>query len=110
VVVVEGPRFSTAAESMWFTKMGWDVANMTIYPEIVLAREQELCYTSLALIADYDVGIVALEKMKPVSAQMVINTVKKNHEGAMKLIFAMLKSWPAKRKCNCDKVLEGARF
>jgi 5'-methylthioadenosine phosphorylase len=110
VVVVEGPRFSTAAESMWFTKMGWDVINMTIYPEITLAREQELCYTSIALVADYDVGVVALKKLKPVSAEMVISTVKKNHENAMKLIFAMLKKWPQKRECLCDKVLVGARF
>lgn len=110
VVVVEGPRFSTAAESIWFTKMEWDVINMTIYPEIVLARELELCYTSIALIVDYDVGIVALSKMKPVSTDMIVKTLKENHEKALKLIFAMLKNWPEKRGCDCSKVLEGARF
>jgi 5'-methylthioadenosine phosphorylase len=110
VVIVEGPRFSTAAESIWFTKMGWDVINMTIYPEIVLAREQELCYTSLALIVDYDAGIVALQKMRPVSAEMVIKTAKENHEKALRLIFTMIKNWPKKRTCSCSQVLEGARF
>lgn len=83
---------------------------MTIYPEIVLAREQELCYTSIALIVDYDVGIVALKKMKPVSTDMIIKTVKANHANALELIFAMLKNWPKKQTCNCNKVLEGARF
>ena len=110
VVVVEGPRFSTAAESIWFTKMDWDVINMTIYPEIVLAREQELCYTSIALIVDYDAGVVAMEKINPVSAEMVIRTVKENQGKAMQLVFAMLKNWPKQRTCDCDKVLEGARF
>lgn len=63
VVVIQGPRFSTRAESEWFTKMGWHVVNMTQYPEVVLAREMELCYAAISLITDYDVGIVAKKKL-----------------------------------------------
>jgi 5'-methylthioadenosine phosphorylase len=57
VVVIQGPRFSTRAESQWFARAGWDVVNMTQYPEAWLARELELCYAGLMLVTDYDVGI-----------------------------------------------------
>src|SRR5687767_11672877 len=57
VVVVQGPRFSTRAESQWFQSMGWDVINMTAYPEAHLARELELCYAAVAMVTDYDVGV-----------------------------------------------------
>lgn len=59
VVVIEGPRFSTKAESRWFTQMGWEVINMTQYPEVVLAREAELCYVNISIVTDYDTGLVA---------------------------------------------------
>src|SRR5206468_5897469 len=54
VVVIEGPRFSTRAESAWFKAAGWEVINMTQYPEAPLARELELCYANISLITDYD--------------------------------------------------------
>ncbi|MEA2550242.1 MAG: 5-methylthioadenosine phosphorylase, partial [Actinomycetota bacterium] len=57
VVVIEGPRFSTRAESAWFASAGWEVINMTQYPEALLARELELCYANISLITDYDVGV-----------------------------------------------------
>ena len=57
VVVIQGPRFSTRAESQWFSKQGWEVINMTQYPEVVLARELEMCYVNIALITDYDAGL-----------------------------------------------------
>ncbi len=57
IVVIEGPRFSTRAESAWFQAMGWDVVNMTAYPEGWLARELGLCYATLSLVTDYDVGV-----------------------------------------------------
>src|ERR671933_2206352 len=61
VVVVQGPRFSTRAESQWYTRQGWEVINMTQYPEVALARELGLCYVNLALITDYDVGVEAIQ-------------------------------------------------
>lgn len=58
VVVIEGPRFSTTAESRWFQSEGWDVINMTQYPENILARELEMCYVNISLITDYDAGLI----------------------------------------------------
>lgn len=57
VVVINGPRFSTRAESLWYRAQGWDVINMTQYPEAALARELGLCFAGLALITDYDAGV-----------------------------------------------------
>ena len=57
VVVIQGPRFSTRAESRWFSESGFDLVNMTQYPEAWLARELELCYAGLGLVTDYDVGL-----------------------------------------------------
>ena len=57
MVVIEGPRFSTRAESQWFGAQGWSVVNMTGHPEAVLARELALCYTAVALVTDLDAGI-----------------------------------------------------
>ena len=57
VVVINGPRFSTRAESAWYRAQGWDVVNMTQYPEAALARELGMCFAGLALITDYDAGV-----------------------------------------------------
>jgi 5'-methylthioadenosine phosphorylase len=58
-VVIQGPRFSTRAESRWFAGQGFTLVNMTGYPEAVLARELELCYAAIALVTDLDAGIEA---------------------------------------------------
>src|SRR5581483_9142398 len=63
MVVIEGPRFSTRAESQWYAAAGWTLVNMTGHPEAVLARELGLCYTSLALVTDLDAGIDATESV-----------------------------------------------
>lgn len=110
IVVIQGPRFSTAAESLWFTKMGWDVVNMTQYPEVVLARELEMCYAAIALVTDYDVGIVAREKIKPVTVAEFTKVFKANNEKAQKLIYKMIETWPKERACECGEALEGARI
>ena len=57
VVVIQGPRFSTRAESKWFQDAGWDTINMTAYPEGYLARELELCYANISMVTDHDVGV-----------------------------------------------------
>jgi 5'-methylthioadenosine phosphorylase len=110
VVVIQGPRFSTAAESTWFTKMGWDVVNMTEYPEIVLAKEKEMCYCALAVATDYDSGLVAEGKVQPVSVEEIISGFQKNIDKAKKLILEMIRSWPGKVSCQCQKSLKQARF
>lgn len=110
VVVINGPRFSTTAESQWFTKSGWSVVNMTQYPEVILARELEMCYSTVALVTDYDAGIIRAGKAKPVSVKVIVDTFKKNINSTKKLFIEMFKDWPEKRDCNCPNALEGARF
>ncbi len=108
LVIIEGPRFSTRAESEWFTKMGWDVINMTGYPEITLAREAQMCYCSLGLVTDYDVGIVAWEKLPPVSAQEIVKVLNQNIDKAISLTLAIIKKLPQKRECGCGNSLDSA--
>lgn len=110
VVVIQGPRFSTAAESWWFTKMGWHTINMTEYPEIVLAREKEICYAAIAVVTDYDSGLVAEGKIEPVSAEEIVRNFKVNIEKIKKLMLNTIKNWPSKRTCECGKALTQARF
>ena len=78
VVVIQGPRFSTRAESRWFRQMGWHVVNMTNYPEAVLAREAGLRYGAVALITDYDAGVDGQEPvtMEAVFARMADNVTR----------------------------------
>lgn len=110
VVIIQGPRFSTAAESLWFTRMGWHTVNMTEYPEIVLAREKEMCYTAIAVITDYDSGLVAEGKVKPVSVKEIINNFKENIDRVKKLMLKTIENWPEKRNCECRESLAHARF
>lgn len=110
VVIIQGPRFSTAAESLWFTRMGWHTVNMTEYPEIVLAREKEMCYTAIAVITDYDSGLVVKGKVKPVSVKEIINNFKENIDKVKKLMLKMIENWPEKRNCECGESLARARF
>jgi 5'-methylthioadenosine phosphorylase len=84
VVVVQGPRFSTRAESRWYTASGFDVVNMTQYPEAWLARELELCYANVSLVTDYDVG---LEGMAPVSVESALEVFEKELERLRDLLF-----------------------
>src|SRR5262249_35338332 len=67
VVVIQGPRFSTRAESQWYSRQGWQVINMTQYPEVVLARELAMCYVNIALITDYDAGLEGQAGIEPVT-------------------------------------------
>ena len=110
VVIIQGPRFSTAAESNWFTKMGWEVINMTEYPEVALAREKEICYCAVAMATDYDAGLVAEGGVKPVSVNEVVETFQKNVVRVKKLILAMIKNWPKRVTCQCQNALQTARF
>ncbi|GIV00392.1 MAG: purine nucleoside phosphorylase [Actinomycetota bacterium] len=107
MVVIEGPRFSTRAESRWFASQGWDTLNMTGYPEAVLARELEMCYVNVSLITDYDVGV---EDVPPVTHEQVIEVFTRNNERLRELLFAMIPALPTERDCACATALRGARF
>ena len=71
VVVINGPRFSTAAESRWFGQMGWSVVNMTQYPEAALANEAGIPYAAVALVTDYDAGLEGRDDIAPVTMDEV---------------------------------------
>jgi len=110
VVVIQGPRFSTTAESRFFTKQGWDVINMTQYPEVVLAREQEICYLNISLATDYDAGLEGDPSAKPVSHEEVIKVFNSKMDGLRKLIVEIVKAMPEKRSCDCGSALKHARM
>lgn len=109
VVVIQGPRFSTKAESKWFTSMGWEVINMTQYPEAYLARELAMCVVNISLITDYDSGLVAEGEVSPVTAEEVMHVFHQNAERIRKVIFTMIERLPQERDCPCPKVLDFAR-
>lgn len=104
-VCIEGPRFSTKAESKMNRMLGADVIGMTAMPEAVLAREAELCYASLAMSTDYDVWH---ETAAPVTAEMVSETVQKNVETAKNAIKEVLPLIPPERECTCATALSVA--
>ncbi|ARQ70193.1 S-methyl-5'-thioadenosine phosphorylase [Streptomyces marincola] len=102
--VVEGPRFSTRAESRWHAAQGWSVVGMTGHPEAVLARELELCYTSLALVTDLDAGAEAGEG---VSHAEVLDVFAANIDRLREVLFDLVARLPERRDCACGAALEG---
>ncbi|HEX6597655.1 MAG TPA: S-methyl-5'-thioadenosine phosphorylase [Acidimicrobiales bacterium] len=101
VVVIQGPRFSTRAESKWFSAMGWDVVNMTQYPEAALARELGLCYSGLALVTDYDVGLAGVEGIEAVSMDLVLRVLRENVENVQRLLARAVPAVPVEPTCSC---------
>jgi 5'-methylthioadenosine phosphorylase len=108
VVVVQGPRFSTRAESQWYSKQGWEVINMTQYPEVVLARELQMCYVNIALITDYDAGLEGEAGIHPVSVAAVVQVMNDNNERVRRLIQELLPRVAGSRNCECETALEHA--
>ena len=94
MVVVQGPRFSTRAESRWFTSMGWEVVNMTGHPEAVLAAELATPYAAVALITDYDVGLEGVAGVEPVTQEMVFAFFEGNIARVRALLFEAIPSLP----------------
>ena len=101
-VVVQRPRFSTRAESHWLVAMGWDLVNMTAYHEGWLARELELCYASVAIVTDYDVGV------DPVSADEVVRSFGESLERLRALLFAAIPRIGPQPEDVCATALRGA--
>ena len=109
IVVIQGPRFSTKAESKWFTSMGWSTINMTQYPEAHLAKELEICIVNIALATDYDSGLVG--DVLPVSHSEVMQVFQQNLDKLRGVLFGLVKSIPKDRlKCKCGEVLKHAQF
>ncbi|MDO8684590.1 MAG: S-methyl-5'-thioadenosine phosphorylase [Armatimonadota bacterium] len=109
-VVIQGPRFSTKAESKWFTSMGWDIINMTQYPECILAIELEMCYVNIALVTDYDTGLVGELGTTPVTAEEVEKMFLANNERVKAVILEMIERASVERSCPCSLRLEHARL
>jgi len=108
IVIINGPRFSTRAESRWFSSQGWEVIGMTQYPEAILAREKEICYCGIALITDFDAGLEGMQDIYPVSFDEVLRVFKENNEKIKKVIFEIIKNLPNERGCPCGESLKNA--
>nr|WP_205808149.1 S-methyl-5'-thioadenosine phosphorylase [Micromonospora sp. HNM0581] len=104
MVVVEGPRFSTRAESRWYTAIGGSVINMTGHPEAVLARELALCYSSIALVTDLDAGV---ERGHGVTQQEVFRVFGENTGRLRGLLLDAVAALPVQRGCPCPHSLDG---
>jgi len=103
LVVIEGPSFSTKAESRIYRGWGVEIIGMTVLPEAKLAREAEICYAVLANVTDYDVWHVSEE---PVSVEMLIDNLLKNAEMAQKIIKKVVPNIPEARTCFCPTALK----
>ena len=100
---IEGPRFSTKAESKLFRSWDADVIGMTLVPECILAREAEICYASIAAVTDYDVW-----KEHPVNAREITEIMKENVEKVKDLLSKAIPKIPKKRTCECSAALKNA--
>jgi len=100
-VTIEGPRFSTRAESLFYKGQGWSVVGMTGFSEAALCREAEICFASIALITDTDVyGLM------PVTAERVARSMAANVKSVNKLLFEAIPRVPVERKCGCGGMMD----
>jgi 5'-methylthioadenosine phosphorylase len=105
-ITIEGPRFSTRAESNTYRAWGMSIIGMTTSPEVFLAREAQICYAVMAHVTDYDVWHISEE---PVSVEMVVRILQKNTEIAQKAIGDMVQNLPQDRTdCECSTALKDA--
>ena len=104
-ITIEGPRFSTKGESRLFRQWGMDIIGMTASPEVFLAREAEMCYTTMAHVTDYDVWHVSEE---PVTVEIVVQTLLKNVKIAQEAIRQMVTRINPDIECGCENGLKDA--
>ena len=102
-VCIEGPRFSTKAESHMYQKWGADIIGMTMVPEVVLAREAEICYTNISTVTDYDCW-----KEHNVCVEDIVNIMKSNIENVKRIIAETIAKTPSTPNCKCNCALSGA--
>lgn len=104
LVVIDGPRFSTRAESRWYAAQGWSLIGMTGLPEAALARELALCYTPIALVTDTDAGV---EEGEGVTHAEVFRVFSENVARLRELLMQLIETLPADRDCPCPRALDG---
>jgi 5'-methylthioadenosine phosphorylase len=107
LVVIDGPRFSTRAESRWYASEGWTLVGMTGHPEAVLARELALCYTTINLVTDLDAGV---EEGEGVTHAEVFTVFAANVARLREVIVQAVQDLPAKRDCPCPHALDGLKL
>lgn len=105
LITIEGPRFSTKAESNTYRSWGMAIIGMTASPEAFLAREAEICYATMAHVTDYDVWHVS---EAPVTVEMVIQTLHKNTALAQEAVRSLARNLKHERRCNCAHALSAA--
>lgn len=107
--VIQGPRFASKAESKWYSKQGWDIINMTQYPENVLARELEMCYLNISLVTDFDNGLENHPEIKAVTADEIVQVFNQNLTKVKKLLLKIIEQIPrVESTCSCQKALASA--
>jgi len=104
-ICIEGPQFSTRAESNLYRMWGGGVIGMTAIPEAKLAREAEICYVLMAMVTDYDCW---KEGEEEVSVEMIIENLNANREAAGKVLKSVIKEIPEKRECECGEATKYA--
>ena len=107
LVVIDGPRFSSRAESQWYAAQGWTLVGMTGSPEAALARELALCYTTIALVTDTDAGV---EEGEGVTHAEVFRVFADNIGRLRDLLMRAIEALPAERDCPCPGALDGIRL
>lgn len=108
IVIINGPRFSSRAESQFFSAQGFHAIGMTQYPEVALAREKAICYLGIGIVTDYDSGLEGRDDIKPVEFSEILSTFAKNVDKAKELVTRMVPSVSSERRCDCSKALGGA--
>lgn len=104
MVVIEGPRFSTRAESRWYAEQGWAVVNMTGHPEAVLARELALCYATVALVTDHDAGV---DEASSVSMDAILEVFGQHTNTLKQALSNVVAALEQDRTCSCPHALDG---
>jgi 5'-methylthioadenosine phosphorylase len=107
LVVIEGPRFSSRAESRWYADQGWSIIGMTGQPEAVLARELALCYTPVCLVTDTDAGV---EEGDGVTQDEVFAIFAANVARLRELVIQVISGLPVLRECPCPHALDGMKL
>lgn len=100
-VCTEGPRFETPAEIKMYSSLGGDLVGMTSVPEVVLAREAEICYATVAMVTNFAAGI----SPTPLTHAEVLDAMKQNNENLKRLIMRAIEIMPEERSCDCQNAL-----
>lgn len=110
VAVIQGPRFSTAAESRWLSSNGWDIVNMTQYPECYFARELGLCYVAIAAVTDYDVGLQESLVIDPRQMGKVLEVFRGNIQRTRDLLLTFIRDQAQTLSCGCASTVIKAYY